>query len=695
MKNLFLLFIITLFSLSNVTAQKLTAFKANNGLWGFMDSKTKAEIIKPQYNDAHGFSFGYAAVKKSGKWFYIDKSGQKIYDGTFDKAGNFNEYGEAIVYINGDWGTLTPAGLLKAKGTTITILKETYLQQDKLGWSKEEYDGTAKMVDGVDWNAYTNNKLAKTGDELYKKNEPVEKIYFHKNGKTSAKGKEINGKKVGQWIFYSENGCIISTENYNNDGVADGNFTRSFCFKKEHGAYTVYNPNYSTGKFKNCKNDGLIDLYNPNNGKPTYSELWDNGVYKKVKDIYDYNGNLVSSTGTGTVNWHKEDSKYLAGRFEYQNGHRAGIAVWYHPNKINSQVKQKALYKYDANAVYGLRWEIIEINDINGKPLPKGTLKNGNGIWISYDDYDKPTVITTYQNGKKVKEETALVKDIDKIYENILPKETNPYAEIALSNSSYEVVKGRNELSEKKYTQAFKSFEIAANKGDQEAMVYLGEMYYEGLGVAKDYKKAYEWILKAKNKGNADAAFKLGIMYQYGNGVAQSYAEAYSWYNVAAAKGIANADYNIGLLFESGKGVEKNLQSAFNHYKKAAETGSGFGNYKMSHAYYFGVTEAGIAKDYKKALEYAKTAKEDFGNNPAFVNHLAYCYFLSGNKKMAYGILSNLTKTHKDYANGFDSLGEVCVALAFTNEAIKSYKQAAQMGHENAIKWCRNNNVTY
>lgn len=29
-----------------------------------MDSKTKAEIIKPQYNDAHGFSFGYAAVKK-------------------------------------------------------------------------------------------------------------------------------------------------------------------------------------------------------------------------------------------------------------------------------------------------------------------------------------------------------------------------------------------------------------------------------------------------------------------------------------------------------------------------------------------------------------------------------------------------------------------------------------------------------
>ena len=94
MKKLILLSVFTLLAVSNLTAQKLTAFKSNSGLWGFMDSKTKAEIIKPQYNDAHGFSYGYAAVKKNGKWFYINKSGESICEHKFDKAGNFDLYGE-------------------------------------------------------------------------------------------------------------------------------------------------------------------------------------------------------------------------------------------------------------------------------------------------------------------------------------------------------------------------------------------------------------------------------------------------------------------------------------------------------------------------------------------------------------------------------------------------------------------------
>jgi TPR repeat protein len=360
---------------------------------------------------------------------------------------------------------------------------------------------------------------------------------------------------------------------------------------------------------------------------------------------------------------------------------------------------QKVLFKYDSNKKSSLRWEIIETNTYQGKPLDKGTLKNGNGTIINYDKNNKPTSIITYVEGRAFKEETALVKDIDKIYENILPKDDNnkiiakgTSAERAVGEYSYEMSKGLYYYSTGEYTSAFGFFRAAAEKGDQEAMVYIGKMYYEGKGTTKDYKKAYDWILKATYKGNAKAAYQLADMYYYGNGVPQSYAEAYKWYNVAAAKGEADADYNIGLLFEAGEGVEKSKQTAFNHFKKAADNGSLHGAYATGIYYYYG--SAG-EKNIPLALKYTLMAEKAFEKSPDYYNQLAYCYFSSGNKKMAYGILSNLVKNHPDYANGFDSLGEICLSLGMNEQAKENYKKAAQMGHQNAIKWCKNNNVTY
>lgn len=705
MKKLILLSVITLLAVSNLKAQKLTAFKSNSGLWGFMDSKTKAEIIKPQYNDAHGFSYGYAAVKKNGKWFYINKSGESICEHKFDKAGNFDLYGEAVVSINGEWGKLYYGSLnydhctlMKALGLAATVYKEAYEQEEKLGWIKEEIDGFAEMVDG-DWDAYAKSKSAKSIDELFKK--PVEKKYFHKNGKISAKGNEINGKKVGQWSFYSENGCLIEDANYNSNGVADGNFIRYFCFGKEYG-YTTYNPNYKTGNLKNGKQDGLVTFYHPIKGKRTYTELWDDGIFKGVKDIYDINGNLMSSSGTGTVIWYNENSEKIAGKSEYKNGHKSGIAVWYHPSKTASQIKQKALYKYDANDPFGLRWEILEIYDKNGNPLPKGTLKNGNGTWISYDDYDKPTIITTYQNGKKVKEETALAKDIDKIYENILPKENEQKviaeetaAQRSTGNYSFTMSEGLYYFSTGDYTKAFNSFKTAAEKGENEAMAYLGLMYYEGLGTTKDYKKAHEWILKSANEGNPKAAYQLGILYYHGKGVVQSYGKAYEWYNVAATKGIADADFDIGLLFEKGQGVDKNLQSAFNHFKKAADKGSLPGAYATGLYYYYSYKDSGVEKNIPLALKYTLMAEKGFTNSADYYNTLAYCYFESGELQTALNKLATAMKIDPTYANGYDSMGEMYLKSGNRANAIEYYKKAAQMGHENAIKWCKDNNINY
>jgi TPR repeat protein len=695
MKNLFLALLFTLFSLSNLFAQVVKfSLDPKSNLWGVkkgsnwlispkydgyenFDSQGFAkvyekeydddfniigeliglvdkygnEIVKPKYDEIGTFSQDRAVVRKFTNYGYINKEGKEIIGKKYSMAHPFDSKGQAIVSM-----ALAPK-------------EQDYFKIDRNG------------------NLVTENNI---------------KIYFHDNGATSAKGKMVNGKKMGQWSFYSEDGYLFAIENYNNDGVAEGDYKRFFCFKYGYGENMNNNYPCQTGTYINGKRNGLIVYYNPNNGKPTYTELWENGVIKKVKGIHDNYGNLVSSTGTGTVNSYNEDSKYLSAKVEYQNGHRAGVCVWYHPQKTNSQVKQKALYKYDANDVNGLRWEIIEINDYNGNPLPKGTLKNGNGTWISYDENDKPTVITTYQNGKKVKEETALVKDIEKIYENILPNDKNnkviaesSSAERAVADYSYDMAKGMYHFLIKEYTEALKYFKTAADKGEHEAMMYLGAMYYDGLGVAKDCNKAYQWTWKAKDKGNAKAALHLGNMYYAGKCVVQSYSEAYKWFKVAAAKGEAGAEYNIALLFELGQGVDKNFQPAFYRFKGAADKGSHKGAYKTGLYYYYSYDGTGVEKNIPQALKYMLQAEPEFTQDPNYYNTLAYCFFENGDFNKAILALQKAVKVDPDYANGYDSMGEMYLKSGNKTKAIEYYKKAAQMGYDNAIKWCKDNNIKY
>lgn len=57
---------------------------------------TYSEIIAPQYEDAQVFCEGLAAVKKDGKWGYIDTTGQVVIPFQYDQAYHFNE-GKALV----------------------------------------------------------------------------------------------------------------------------------------------------------------------------------------------------------------------------------------------------------------------------------------------------------------------------------------------------------------------------------------------------------------------------------------------------------------------------------------------------------------------------------------------------------------------------------------------------------------------
>lgn len=62
-----------------------------------------------------------------------------------------------------------------------------------------------------------------------------------------------------------------------------------------------------------------------------------------------------------------------------------------------------------------------------------------------------------------------------------------------------------NEYLKQNYTEAYKWYDKAAEKGDSRAMYKLGVFFYNGLGVAKDVSKAKTYWEKAASKGDEDA----------------------------------------------------------------------------------------------------------------------------------------------------------------------------------------------
>ncbi len=77
---------------------------------------------------------------------------------------------------------------------------------------------------------------------------------------------------------------------------------------------------------------------------------------------------------------------------------------------------------------------------------------------------------------------------------------------------------------------------ILAAKGNVDAQVMLGSIYYFGVGVPQDYAEAAVWYRKAAEQGDSGAQYLLGELYLDGNGAPQDYRKAYFWLDLAAAQ---------------------------------------------------------------------------------------------------------------------------------------------------------------
>ena len=87
------------------------------------------------------------------------------------------------------------------------------------------------------------------------------------------------------------------------------------------------------------------------------------------------------------------------------------------------------------------------------------------------------------------------------------------------------------------FDTAAREFSILAKGGDKEGQYYMGLLYEEGQGVARQFDSAEKCYTKAAKQGYLDAYFALGELYLHQPGNKKDRVSAYYWLEMAAKHG--------------------------------------------------------------------------------------------------------------------------------------------------------------
>lgn len=115
-----------------------------------------------------------------------------------------------------------------------------------------------------------------------------------------------------------------------------------------------------------------------------------------------------------------------------------------------------------------------------------------------------------------------------------------------------------------------------ANNGDVQSMIYLGDIYYQGIeDIEQDILKAYMYWKMAADTGNPMCCTKIAMVYYYGMNVVEDKNTAYKYFEKAASLGETEALYFLGKEYSEGnlKSSRNNFEFARDYLEKAARNG--------------------------------------------------------------------------------------------------------------------------
>ena len=161
---------------------------------------------------------------------------------------------------------------------------------------------------------------------------------------------------------------------------------------------------------------------------------------------------------------------------------------------------------------------------------------------------------------------------------------------------------------------AFQKYMLAAEAGDAEGMLLVGDFLYDGNGVERNIPAAIEWYEKAAAAGNAIAVNrnvqirkKAEQLVTEGaialaNGEGQ---KAFLHFSGAIPMGNTDAMVYMGDCYMLGRGCKKSPKTAASYYLAAAENNNPMGKYRLGVLY---MNNMGVPFSAKKAKEYLTQA---------------------------------------------------------------------------------------
>ncbi len=103
------------------------------------------------------------------------------------------------------------------------------------------------------------------------------------------------------------------------------------------------------------------------------------------------------------------------------------------------------------------------------------------------------------------------------------------------------------------------------------ALRTIAEMYAKGGEVKQDDATSIRWYRQAAERGDKDAQVNLGEALIAGRGTPANYAEGRKWCEAAAKQRSDAGEACLGLIYRGGLGVEKNPKQAIQHFTQAAD----------------------------------------------------------------------------------------------------------------------------
>lgn len=119
------------------------------------------------------------------------------------------------------------------------------------------------------------------------------------------------------------------------------------------------------------------------------------------------------------------------------------------------------------------------------------------------------------------------------------------------------------------YSAAGAGFQALAEQGSVNALVYLGYMYTEGLGVPADRDKAIHSYRRAAEQGSVHGQWALAMLLHLRN----EFPEALSWYVKAAEQSHPSATYWVFSMYSRGEGTDRDAQKAQDYLIAALRLG--------------------------------------------------------------------------------------------------------------------------